>query len=60
MIILVLIERRKTHYLLYKNGSSIEQTWIPFTQGCFAPNLVEIGPEFLKIFKFRHWFFTIS
>ena len=24
-------------------GSSFEQTWIPFTQGCFVPNLVEIG-----------------
>ena len=27
------------------NGSSIEQTWIPFTQGCFEPNLV----KFLKL-----------
>ena len=25
-------------------GSSFEQTWIPFTQGCFEPSLVEIDP----------------
>ena len=26
------------------HGPSFEQTWIPITQGCFVPNLVEIGP----------------
>ena len=42
------------------NGSSFEQTWIPFTQGCFVPNLVEIGPVVLekKIFKFRQSIFA--
>ena len=25
-----------------EQGSSFEQTWIPFTQGCFVPSLVEI------------------
>ena len=25
-----------------KNGPTFEQTWSPFTQGCFVPNLVEI------------------
>ena len=29
-------------------GPSFEQTWIPFTQGCFVPNLVENGPVVLK------------
>ena len=24
-------------------GPSFEQTWIPFTQRCFVPSLVEIG-----------------
>ena len=34
-------------------GPSFEQTWIPFTQGCSVPSLVEIGPVVLekKIFK---------
>ena len=37
-------------------------TWIPFTQGCFVPSLVEIGPVVLekKIFKFCQCIFTIS
>ena len=26
------------------NGSSFENTWIPFTKGCFVPNMVKIGP----------------
>ena len=29
-------------------GPSFEQTWIPFTQGCFVPSLVEIGPVVLE------------
>ena len=35
--------------------------WIPFTQGCFVPSLVEIGPVVLekKIFKFRQCICTI-
>ena len=34
----------------------------PFTQGCFVPNLVEIGLVVLekKIFKFRQCIFAIS
>ena len=39
-------------------GSSFEQTWIPFTQGCFVPRLVEIGPVVLEK-KILH-IFTIS
>ena len=43
-------------------GSSFEETWIPFTQGCFVPSLVEIGSVVLekKILKFRQCIFTIS
>ena len=35
-------------------GPLFEQTWIPFTQGCFVRSLVEIGPVVLekKILKF--------
>ena len=42
-------------------GHSFEQTWIAFTQGCFVPSLVEIGPVVLekKILKFRLCIFTI-
>ena len=41
-------------------GSSFEETWIPFTQGCFVPRLVEIGPVVLeKILKFRKCIFAI-
>ena len=29
-------------------GPSSAQTWIPFTQGCLLPNLVEIGPVDLQ------------
>ena len=41
----MLIERRKIPFFtLWKlNGSSFEQTWIPFNKGCFVPTLVEIG-----------------
>ena len=36
---------------------TFEQTWIPFNQGCFAPNLVEIGTVVLKkILKFVNVF----
>ena len=35
-------------------GSSFEQTWIPFTQGCFVPSLVEIGPVVLEK-KMKMW-----
>ena len=29
-------------------GPSFEQTWFPFTQGCFVPSLVEIGSVVLE------------
>ena len=29
-------------------GPSVDQTWIPFTQGCLKPSLVEIDPMGLK------------
>ena len=37
------------NYLPLEKGCdpSFEQTWIPFTQGCFVPSLVEIGPVVL-------------
>ena len=40
----------------------IKKKQIPFTQGCFVPSLVEIGPAVLekKIFKFRQCIFAIS
>ena len=34
-------------------GPSFEQTWISFTQGCFVPSLVEIGPVLLE--KMKMW-----
>ena len=39
-------------------GPSIEQTWIPFTFGCFMPRLVEIGPGFWirRLFNFVNVF----
>ena len=42
-------------------GTSFEQIWIPFTQECIVPSLVEIDPMVLdKIFKFRQSIFAIS
>ena len=35
--------------LVKGRGSSFEQTWIPFTHVCFAPNLVEIGSVVLEL-----------
>ena len=29
-------------------GTSFKQIWIPFTQGCYVPSLVEIGPVVLE------------
>ena len=42
-------------------GPSFEQTYIPFTQGCFVPSLVEISSVVLekKIFKFHQCIFAI-
>ena len=47
--VITLIKRIKKKTLLTSwesIGSSFEQTWIPFTQGCFVPSFVEIGPVF--------------
>ena len=43
-------------------GPSFEQTWFPFTQGCFVQSLVDIGlvVQEKKIFKFRQCIFAIS
>ena len=43
-------------------GPSFEQSWIPFTWGCFVPSLIEIGPVVLdrKIFRIWRSIFTIS
>ena len=48
--IITLIKRRKKTLLTSWEfiGSSFEQTWFPFTQGCFVPSLVEIGPVDLE------------
>ena len=35
-------------------GPSLEQTWIPITQGCFVPSLVEIGQDVLEK-KMKMW-----
>ena len=55
MIIIMLIKRRKKPlFTLWEvNGSSFEQTWIPFTQRYFVPSLVEIGPVVLE--KMKMW-----
>ena len=49
--VLTLISIRNGH------GSSFEQMWITFTQGCFGPSLVKIGPVVYekKIFKIRKY-----
>ena len=59
--IITLIQRRKKKTLWEFIGSSFEQTWIPFNQGCFVPSLVEIDWVVLekKILKFRQCIFTI-
>ena len=46
----MLIKRRKKHiiYFMKIELSSIGQAWIPFTLGCFVPNLVEIGHVVLE------------
>ena len=60
-IIIMLIKRRKHPLFTLRklNGSSFKQTWIPFTQGCFVPNLVEIGlvPLEKKIFLISSMYF---
>ena len=34
-----------------ERGPSFEETWIPFTQGCFVPRFVEIDPLNMKMWK---------
>ena len=48
--------------LLYENRMVLHLNKLnPFTQGCFVPNLVEIGPAVLEmIFEFRQCIFAIS
>ena len=52
------------YYLPLEKGHvpSFEQTWIPITQECFVPSLVEIGPMVFKkkIFKLLQCIFAIS
>ena len=54
-------ERRKNRLftLLELNGSSFEQTWIPFNQECFVRSLIEISPVALgkKIFLISSMYF---
>ena len=40
-------------------GPSFEQTWIPFTQGCFVPSLVEIGSVVLEKNIFSSIYFLL-
>ena len=49
----MLIKRRKNPlFTLWDlNGSSFEQTWIPFTQGCFVPNFFNV---FLLFCNYRY------
>ena len=44
------------------HGPSFEQTWLPITQGCFVPSLIEIGPVVLSrdFFKVGQFIFAIS
>ena len=41
-------------FSLFRNYLPLEQTWIPFTQGCFVPSLIEIGPVVLEK-KMKMW-----
>ena len=36
------------NYLPLKKGGALDLNKFPFKQGCFVPNLVEIGPVVLK------------
>ena len=52
------------YYLLLEKGGPLifEQIWIPFTQDCFVPSLIDIGLVVLgkKISKFYKWISAIS
>ena len=48
-------KNKKTYFVIFRNNLPLEKEvvlylkkkWIPFTQGCFVPKLVEIGPVVL-------------
>ena len=48
-------KNKKIYFVIFRNnlplgkgsGPLFEKKWIPFTQGCFVPKLVEIGPVVL-------------
>ena len=44
-------------YMIWRGKTQSSPFWVPFTQGCFMPGLVEIDPMVLdkKIFRFRQW-----
>ena len=58
-ILLTIFRYFVTFSLRKEQGPLFEQTWIPFTQGCFEPSLVEISSVILakKILKisFKHF-----
>ena len=62
-IIMIISQRwlRKEKKTIINIGSLFEETWIPFTHGCFLPRLFEIGSVVLekKIFLFRQCIFAI-
>ena len=62
--IITLIKRRKKPIIILMiiKWCFFKQNWIPFTQGCFVPSLIEIGPVVLekKLFKFLQCIFAIS
>ena len=36
------------YFCYFLHDPSFEQTWIPYSQGCFVSSLIEIGPVFLE------------
>ena len=48
--IITMIKGRKINIIIFMRIKwfFFEQTWIPFTQGCFEPSMVEIGPVILE------------
>ena len=57
------LERRKPiiSFFFIIEWSLFVKHWVPFTQGCYRPSLVEIDQMVLqKIFRFRQCIFAIS
>ena len=52
------------NYRRFGKGGALHlsKSWIPFTQECFVPNLVNIGPAVLEkiFFKFRQCIFAFG